>query len=137
MKVFFKNRLISEIFVMMWSYIPEHSSLLQASIKASVNLTLHALTAIWWNNLCNFVFFVFFHYSKNFVCCTNWYLRKEYASIQIFRCHQHKTMVSDNFNRNVHHCNMKKVEHNSTFSYYNERGLNRHLKYTAILIWSL
>ena len=31
--------------------------------------------------------------------------------MQISRCRQDKTMVSDNFKRNLHHFNMKKVEH--------------------------
>ena len=35
--------------------------------------------------------------------------------MQISLCHQDKTMVSDNFNRNLHHFNMKKVEHVQLF----------------------
>ena len=35
---------------------------------------------------------------------------KTYTSIQISRCHQDKTMVSDDFKRNLHHFNMKKME---------------------------
>ena len=31
--------------------------------------------------------------------------------MQISRCRQDKAMVSDNFKRNLHHVNMKKVEH--------------------------
>ena len=31
--------------------------------------------------------------------------------MQIYCCRQDKTMVSDNFKRNLHHFNMKKVEH--------------------------
>ena len=31
--------------------------------------------------------------------------------MQISRCRQDKTIVSENFKRNLHHFNMKKVEH--------------------------
>ena len=40
---------------------------------------------------------------------------KTYTSMQISRCRQDKTMVSDNFKRNLHHFNMKKVEHVQLF----------------------
>ena len=35
---------------------------------------------------------------------------KTYTSLQISRCRQDKTMVSDNFKTNLHHINTKKVE---------------------------
>ena len=35
--------------------------------------------------------------------------------MQISRCRQDRTMVSDNFKRNLHHFNMKKVEHVELF----------------------
>ena len=35
--------------------------------------------------------------------------------MQISRCLQDKTMVPDNFKRNLHHFNMKKVEHVQLF----------------------
>ena len=56
-------------------------------------------------------------------CCTRvdfYFIRaniyvKTYTSMQISRCRQDKTMVSDNFKRNLHHFNMKKVEHVQLF----------------------
>ena len=35
--------------------------------------------------------------------------------MQISRCRQDKSIVSDNFKRNPHHFNMKKVEHVQPF----------------------
>ena len=35
--------------------------------------------------------------------------------MQISCCHQDKTIVSDNFKRNLHHFNKKKVEHVQLF----------------------
>ena len=35
--------------------------------------------------------------------------------MHISHCHQEKTMVSDNFKRNLHHFDMKKVEHVQLF----------------------
>ena len=70
-----------------------------------------------------FVNFYFFQYSKTIfkLCCrrliliqTNIYV-KTYTSMQISRCRQDKTMVSDNFKRILHHFNMKKVEHVQLF----------------------
>ena len=70
-----------------------------------------------------FVNFCVFQYSKTIfkLCCTrliliqtNIYV-KTYTSMQISRCRQDKTMVSDNFTRNLHHFNMKKVEHVQLF----------------------
>ena len=40
-------------------------------------------------------------------CCTNIYV-KTYKSMQISHCRQVKTVVSDNFKRNLHDFNMKK-----------------------------
>ena len=46
--------------------------------------------------------------------------------MQISRCRQHERMVPDNFKRNLHHFNMKKVEHVKMNIFQNERGLNHH-----------
>ena len=35
--------------------------------------------------------------------------------MQVSRCHQDKKMLADNFNRNLHHFNMEKVEHFKLF----------------------
>ena len=35
--------------------------------------------------------------------------------MQISRCHQDKTIVSDNFKKILHHFNIKKVEHVQLF----------------------
>ena len=35
--------------------------------------------------------------------------------MQISRCRQDKTIVSDSFKRNLHHFNMKKVDHVQLF----------------------
>ena len=65
-----------------------------------------------------FVNFCFFHYSKTIfkLCCTrliliqtNIYV-KPYTNMQISCCRRDKTMVSDNFKRNLHHFKMKKIE---------------------------
>ena len=40
---------------------------------------------------------------------------KTYKSMQISRCSEDKTKVSGNFKRNLHHFNMKKVEHVQLF----------------------
>ena len=62
--------------------------------------------------------FYFFQYSETIfkLCCTrliliqtNVYV-KTYTSMQTSRCRRDKTMVSDNFKRNLHHFNMKKVD---------------------------
>ena len=45
---------------------------------------------------------------------TNIYV-KTYTSMQIFRCCQDKTMVSDSFKRNLDHSKMEKVEHVKLF----------------------
>ena len=98
---------------------------LKASIKASASSTFLALAAIWLNTffllLCKFLFlpisknhlqvllyktFIFIQ-TKNYV--------KTYTSTQISRCRQGKTAVPDNFKRNLHHFNMKKVEHVQLF----------------------
>ena len=63
--------------------------------------------------------FYFSRYSKTIFkfCCTrlifiqrNIYV-KTYTSRQFSRCRHDKTMVYDNFKRNLHHFNMEKVEH--------------------------
>ena len=46
--------------------------------------------------------------------------------MQISRCGQDKTMVSDNFKRNLHHFKMKKVEYVQLF-HIKTKGLNHHL----------
>ena len=45
---------------------------------------------------------------------TNIYV-KTFTSMNISCCRQDKTVVSDNFKRNLHHFNMKKVEHAQLF----------------------
>ena len=97
---------------------------LKVLIKASVISTFLATAAIRLNTffllLC--VSFYFFQISKMaFKFCyrlsfySNEYLRKNIERMQISRCHWAKTMVLDNFKRNLHHFNMKKVEHFQLF----------------------
>ena len=71
-------------------------------MKASVSSFLLALPAILLNDLQVLLYKAF-----NFIQ-TDIYVN---SSMQISRCHQDKTMVSDDFKRNLHHFNMKKVEH--------------------------
>ena len=71
-------------------------------MKASVSSFLLALSAILLNDLQVLLYKAF-----NFIQ-TDIYVN---SSMQISRCHQDKTMVSDDFKRNLHHFNMKKVEH--------------------------
>ena len=76
-------------------------------MKASVCLFLLALPAILLNDLQVLL------YNKAFIFLqTDIYVN---SSMQIFRCGQDKTMVSDDFKRNLHHFNMKKVEHVQLF----------------------
>ena len=98
---------------------------LKATIKASVSSTFLALAAIWLSTflflLYKFFFLPIFKnelqvllYKTFTFIQTNIYV-KTYTSMQISRCRQDKTMVSDNFKKKRHHFNMKKVEHVQLF----------------------
>ena len=82
----------------------------------------------------------FFQYSKTIFkfCCLSFLLKritqKTYASMQISRCRQDKTVLSDNFKRNLHHFNMIKVEQAHLFDIKMKQSL--FVKYTFILTWS-
>ena len=75
-------------------------------MKASVSSFFLALPAILLNDLQVLLYkaFVFIQ--------TDIYIN---SSMQISHCRQDKTMVSDDFKRNLHHFNMKKVEHVQPF----------------------
>ena len=75
-------------------------------MKASVSSFFLALPAILLNDLQVLLYkaFVFIQ--------TDIYIN---SSMQISHCRQDKTMVSDDFKRNLHHFNMKKVEHVQLF----------------------
>ena len=57
---------------------------------------------------------------------------KTYTSTQTSCCCQDKTMVSDNFKRNLYHFNMRKVEHGQLFHI----KMKVFVKYPVILISS-
>ena len=71
--------------------------------------------------LCKFLYLPLFKndlqvllYKTFILIQTNIYV-KTYTSMQFFRCRQDKTMVCVNFKRNLHHFNVKKVEHVQLF----------------------
>ena len=81
----------------------------------------------WWNynwvfkEITKFFTFKYFQndlqvllYKTSISVQTNIYV-KTYTSMQTSGCHQDKAIVSDNFKRNLHHFNVKKVEHNQLF----------------------
>ena len=84
-------------------------TLLKAPIKASVGSTFLALAAIRLNIffllLCKFYFFQYSHAIKNM---------RKYAGFSL-PPKQNKTMVPDNFKRNLYHFNVKEVEHVQLF----------------------
>ena len=63
---------------------------------------------------------------------TNIYV-KTYTSMQIFRCCQDKTMVSDSFKRNLYRFNMEKVEHENFFILKWKRLNHHHLKMIILI----
>ena len=118
---------------------------LKASIKTSASSSFLALASVWLNTFfllpCKFLFLPVSKKDlhvlsyKTFISIqTNNYV-KTCTSMQISRCHQDKTMVSDNFKRNLHHFNMKKVEHVQLFYIKIKRIKSSFfVKYTVILI---
>ena len=75
-------------------------------MKASVSSFLLGLPAILLNGLQVLLCKAFIFIQMNI------YIN---SSMQTSRCHQDKTMVSDDFKANLHHFNMKKVKHVQLF----------------------
>ena len=93
---------------------------LKASIEAFVSSTFfsfssHLVKVFFFLLLCQFLFLPIFKndvqvlFFKTFIFIQTNINRKTYTSMQMSRCLQDKTMVSDNFKRNLHHFNMKKL----------------------------
>ena len=97
----------------------------KSSNKSFCEFNIFSLAAIWFNTffllLWKFLFLLIFKNISKFYCTrlifiqTNNYIKTN-RRMQISRCRQNKTMVSDNFKRNLHHFNMKKVEHVQLFN---------------------
>ena len=75
-----------------------------------MNSTFLSLAAIW---LSNFFPFTLIFISSNIQKRSSSFVVQDFIFIQtnISRCRQDQAIVSDNFKRNLHHFNMKKVKH--------------------------
>ena len=75
----------------------------------------HLVKYFFFLLLCELLFLTIFKSDLKLILIqTNIYV-KTYTSMQISRCRQDKTIVSDNFKRNLRHSNIKKVEHVQLF----------------------